>query len=142
MDPLPSTDLSMPRRLLPAVSIAIATLTACSDSTGPNSKRLTLDALSAPSAVAEQTPLVVAVRYVLRPCERLTAIRAQLAPNVITVEARGRYVDPGPLAECYYRDVFRDTTVTIPRPPLGDLLVRGLQPEGPALEARVRVGIP
>lgn len=120
--------------------IGLLTATACGEPLGPGREaRLSLESVSAPATLAAATPLVIVLRYFLGACDGVTDLNHTVRGRVIEVEVRGRYFPPPAGSGCPDVLYQRDTTITVTAPPVGTVIVRGLQPGSEPLELFVQV---
>jgi hypothetical protein len=105
----------------------------------PDQIRLPLLRVETPESAVAGASVPVAVRFGIGACFALTAVTVrQTAPARVELEVRARST-AGPGAVCPDVLFIRDTTVALTAPATGELLLRGLQPDGAPLERRVVV---
>jgi hypothetical protein len=102
--------------------------------------RAHIESLTAPDAVPAATPLVVTIAFVRGACDEVIGASGRVDGQVLEVEVRLRETIP-PGGACPDIAIGGERAVTFAAPPVGQLVVRGLQPGGePPIERQVIVG--
>ncbi len=122
------------------VFAAAAICWGCGDDVRLGPDRLApLESLVAPDTVRTGASLQISVGYWIGACESVRRVDRQVVGSLITIAVMLRPDRLPPGAACPDIVFERDTSIVIPRPPVGAVLIRGIQPSPPPLVRTVYV---